>query len=687
MPIEALIIVAWLALVAAEASWRFVNGSSLRSLYLGAFDELRSLQWYLYALVCLSFVSVMGCALLTARGIWALVLYNDLAGAVDWSFAIWALYPAALGAGLFFFGFSVRRWMIGAREHRMPIAIDLQEISGEIDDSEIANLGAEKFPDGVRHRLGRSVLVRLLLLVAALGGAALAWFPDLSLQLGVSAPVNQVIAAITNFYFDNNLHLTGQSRGADLLIPYAAACLLGLFTVINSSYLYFSAGRMVVLTLGLMAACLYSTIFLEDATDIRLAIGAIIALPSIRIVIDLATLVRHVGRHARIDPISTALHDVFRADLAALTNSATSAYGPPRTADLVERIARGADKVGKEAFLAPPRLVRYMRAMSVKWRRCATVIARFMTVRRSVALVNPRPTREALRHPEVPLWNEILFPLRAPSGYVTQDDSKRLGDEYCVVQNCSGCHGSGKVACSHCHGSGSTSRTETRTETRYVDGETVTVSKTVTISERCHHCGASGRVTCHSCTGTGRTKFDQELTTSWRADAVYAPYPEMISHELVAGAEEFDFATLRVVEDRRGLTEPARAFADDGTWHQGLDGRMQAAAGSVPNWSKLICRLHGGTVYRAELTLSGFTTLRCSFRTVFRHSGWFFGKHPAFYFPRPPIDFAVLGATVVVPAMVVLTLLFGVGLFSEQWDAVERAAYAGAQSKSPAQPR
>ncbi len=95
--ITAAVIAAWLVVAAGEVTWRIVNGASALSFFENAFDEVVCVQWYLYAFVWILFATVVGCLLLSARGIWALFQCHDLAGTVDWSLAIWVAYPLLIG--------------------------------------------------------------------------------------------------------------------------------------------------------------------------------------------------------------------------------------------------------------------------------------------------------------------------------------------------------------------------------------------------------------------------------------------------------------------------------------------------------------------------------------------------------------------------------------------------------------
>jgi len=70
-----------------------------------------------------------------------------------------------------------------------------------------------------------------------------------------------------------------------------------------------------------------------------------------------------------------------------------------------------------------------------------------------------------------------------------------------------------------------------------------------------------------------------------------------------------------------------------------------------PEHSKSALSLKGGRLYKADFQVCGFRAIHIVFNKLGRRHGWFFGRRPEFYFPRLPLNYAVIGVILFLPPL------------------------------------
>ncbi len=676
-----LIPVFWLGIALAEGFRRLLYGASPFRLISDGLEEVVAARWYLIALSVTGKFAAILCLLLSIRGFWTLHECHEKAGRIDWTLAWYGGIPLVAALLIHTISRWIAGWMEGADSRQRPVDVTIGRVSEGIDEDEIALVGREKFPEGGASVGWFAVLFRRLLLfglILAIGAIIASLFVT---ENGYQARVDSILAQVKGFYERLLPSRFGSVRVWDWVLPYWATGLALLFTRQNRDYLYMPFWRAMILG----AACLFvAGLWLGSVGDLvacKWVLCGLLAIPAKRMHSDLKLLKACRCRNQPVDPLRTALFSTFRNDLEHLSRHATACYPRLDLQELDRRLDEGATKVGREAFLAPPRFGRYMKRARVNWRHAAAAVARFLTVQRFVNLVNGQPTNEGYRHPQVPQWDEDRFPLRVREGYFSWDDPNTLGHEWDVVQNCGNCQGSGSVSCSGCGGRGYNDRYETR----YENGRSVSVS----YRETCWNCSGRGTVTCGTCRGSGRLKFQQQLVTRWVARHIAAPYPAMAVPELVDRAAEIDFAKLPMIENRRQIDATVELTLPQGHEPVGMRERLMSSKSRFPSWSKSIESeaVCGGLTYRGELVIAGFTTIRARFGLIGQRKGWFFGSQPDFYFPRLPIGWGTVGAVLSVPPMVALTGIIILSGFFGSCSVMEKAAPRAAKALSePATP-
>ena len=291
----------------------------------------------------------------------------------------------------------------------------------------------------------------------------------------------------------------------------------------------------------------------------------------------------------------------------------------------------------------PRHFARFLDVVDIRTHDCVMAQLRFLTVRRYVTLTGGVGTYGPLRYPQVPVWDENLFPVRPPAGFVNWIDPLLLGSEWDVVVLCGRCGGSGQVRETY---------QEARTE-YYTDSQGRSQMRTVyDTKERW--------VTCPSCGGSGRLLHRQVLNTQWQRLQPTVTEPEMMLAELVEDAEEVTFVHLPMKEDRRLLSVAVKVAVQPCPAANQLAQAARVLAARHSGHAAAVEQLHDGLVYRADFRVCGFRTVRMAFRNLAGRVGWFFGKRPEFYFPRLPLSWSAVATGVFLPP---LAIALGLGVW------------------------
>jgi hypothetical protein len=285
---------------------------------------------------------------------------------------------------------------------------------------------------------------------------------------------------------------------------------------------------------------------------------------------------------------------------------------------------------------------------------------RYLTVRRYVSESGGIGTTRWLQDPVVPEWDESLFPLHPPTGYVNWLDPLGLEMEWDRVSICYTCAGTGEMTCGRCGGSGRVQETRTHTETS--GGQTQT--RTEYIDVQCSSCGGRGRVTCTTCGGLRHLEFKRTLNTQWQRLLPAVIAPEVPMPELLEDAEERIYYWLPLVEDRVYLKAKGRTDGIGPDLEATLARAGQQLAERHQAHADQVMQLHDGRyLYRADFQVTGFWTLCIHFRYLRGRLGWFFGARPEFYFPWLPLSWSMLGTAVFLPPLAIIAALLVIGAF------------------------
>ncbi len=702
MSLAEIIVYTWVILTLLELIRRLYNGANLKALATNAFEEIVPIHWLLKASVGLFYFILVASLILFIRGGWVNYLYYKKSSSFDWSHSMWAVFPLISGFAIYKIINLLKDWLDISTNKKSTTDVSIESISEGISDDEILELGLEKFPNRISKAGYKTIWIRIILFVlfsTAAGTLGYAFFEPNS-KFGHT--ITGCISGLQTFYKYISPSTFGLPVGFDFILPYGCFVMLILFTITNRDYLYLDFTKTWLL-FGLLAFGIGFSITSTQTAENSVIFAILIIIPlilCIRILLDLSLLKNYKKRYSILDTIADDLQSIFHNNLKTL--SSLKLYYPKiDQEELDARLDQGATNVGSESFLSPPKFGRYLKNAVVKWRHCSAVILRSMTVDRSVDLMNGRGTSASLREPKVPAWDEEMFPLNVPDGYVTWNDYLLLGDEWNVVRTCGGCGGkgqvncnncgaTGKINCSYCFGAGEKNcascygrgYTE-RTETYYSNGQNQTRQIRTNCScgngkirctscsggkVTCTGCGGKKLVTCGSCSGCGRIMYDQQLTTYWKEETVTSAFPKMNIYEIAEGASEFDFVTTTFVENRTEILREQRTQLSKEDLSEDLLSNLEQSRSRWSTWEPLMKEFQGGTTYRANISLSGFSLIKASFGKILPREGWFFGNRPQFYFPRLPIGWATVGSVVILPLLIIILFATIISSFSYLWD-------------------
>ena len=274
---------------------------------------------------------------------------------------------------------------------------------------------------------------------------------------------------------------------------------------------------------------------------------------------------------------------------------------------------------------------RFLDLVEVQYQDFAVAMLRYLTVRRYVTLSGGSGTSRCLQHPQVPMWDYDLFPLKPPNGYTDWIDPLFLPSRWNVVETCSNCGGTGQVA-----------RTETETET---DSNGNTTTRTRTVYE-----------TCSTCNGGGHLEYTQILNTQWQKLIPSVTEPNIPVPELVENAEETIYYNLPLTENFESIEISPKIINASSPLIQ----EMQNTGSQMEYLHKAhkaeVERLHNGYLYRADFQIGAFQTIAIESTNLKGRFGWFFGKRPEFYFPHLPLSPIAVVTIALFPTLLVMVV-------------------------------
>ncbi|NBV44804.1 MAG: hypothetical protein EBR86_04000 [Planctomycetia bacterium] len=620
---------------------RRAHGATLGELFTTNFREIPPLRALIHF--------VHGMLWLAAVGLGLVALQHALAatGTSTAAHVPAALVLAAASAAAVAGARGAWHTMVVVPPHdAIRVSVDGVECVPGIDPARVATLGQERFPQMIAFGATAGLWVRGVLAIVFLTIGVIALLAPTS-----GAEGTDVEARVAS--------LIGSCRDAVPVLPpaWGIVCALtgGMVTggllCSNPGYAFFRFP--VALAIGAASAALTwggaAGAGIDDASLSILA-GALGLGWAARMIGDLVVAARFTRARAVSQPIATRIAAAVPG-LASLRTRSDCRLPALDERELCQRITAGCRNAEEASLLVTRSFARFLLLARVETEHLVAAMLRVLTVGRFVTSACCGGTTRPLQCPVVPMWNESLFPLRAPTGFVDWLDPLLLGTMWDIVAICSRCGGSGRERCSGCGGSGRTTRTETYTVS--VGGRSETRSRTV--NESCSRCGGSGRVTCSICSGAGRVVHRQTLNTRWQRLLPTTTAPHVEVTDLVADAEERRYFHVPIVDDRRPLPLAALHDGIDSDLRERLSESFTRLAPDLPGMLESVERLHDGRVYRADFQVTGFHALRIGYTRLPGEVGWFFGARPEFYFPCLPLSWSMVGTIVFVVPFLLMT--------------------------------
>lgn len=376
----------------------------------------------------------------------------------------------------------------------------------------------------------------------------------------------------------------------------------------------------------------------DSALKWSIALSAMISLRMIR---DLRAARSYLKMRRVADPITAAMRSVG-LDLASLEHREDCALPEIDAEATRRRIAQGCRNAEKSDPLVQRNFARFLKLAGVEIQHTSIAARRFLTVGRYTTETGCGGTPSWLSDPVVPMWDERLFPLRVPEGYVNHLDTILLGSAWDRVSICGGCAGTGNVNCGSCGGSGAV----------HVNNERKT----------CTGCGGSGRLVCGTCSGHGRLLFRRHLNTSWKRLMPALSSPDCGMAELMEDAEERVYFRESIIEDRKEVKGVKNHDGLKVDLARNLESAANQLRAAHASHADRVVALHGARhLYRSDFIVAAFWTIRIRCGWLRGGCGWFFGKRPEFHFPILPLSLGNWASIAVG-----LPLLAGLGLHWNQ---------------------
>ena len=608
------VIVAFISALLNLAS-RTLRGASIAYLLKTRFYEIPEIRVPLrvFRVFCWAFVG--GWAFLTFR--FVADFCRDGGAFASGAFALLAVVATA------FFYWLVRKpvgWFVDlpARIDDFDVPMIRAKLRKRISRRRLNRLGRESFPEALGRGRSNGIKVRVFLLIAQASVAAAAIFA--ATEYGRAHSWDEFAIRWVEELF---IKVPDVPAAWATLFLISGASALALLLASNASYLILRFKTVLVCGALLSAAVVVGGFSVEEDFRSRAALIATLNLAFFaRWSFDLYRAYRFKQANVATEslPVSRGLERVFGAALKGARPVFGKALPPVEKSVLESRIEKGWDAVEFADFAALRNMTRYLESVVAEREPFAGVKFRASTVARKLERRFVGGTDRECASPNVPYWNENLFPLALPDGYEAREDRLELGDEWDVVQDCARCGGKGKT-------SGTT------------DGSGV----------------------CPRCGGTGRVLFKQSIITTWKVFSATATEPKTPAPEYMDEAGEKAFFVKEAIENRKFSERPAEASELDPGTREKLERAVASARpDALHEFVSVAERLRGGTVYRAEIQAFGFWATRVVFRKLHGRFGWFFGARPDFYFRSIPLSgSAVVAAAFAFPAAVATAVFVG----------------------------
>ena len=594
---------------------RILRGASPAYLLKTRFYEIPEIRVPLrvFRVFCWAFVG--GWAFLTFR--FVADFCRDGGTFASGAFAFFAVVATA------FFYWFVRKpvgALVDLPEHIDDFDVPLirAKLRKRVSRRRLNRLGRESFPEALGRGRSNGIKLRVFLVIAQASVAAAAIFA--ATEHGRAHSWDEFALRWVEELF---IKVPDVPAAWATLFLVSGASALALLLASNASYLILRFKTVLVCGAALSSAVVVGGFSVEEDFRSRAALIATLNLAFFaRWVFDLYRAYRFQQANVATEslPVARGLERVFGAALKGARPVFGRGLPPVEKSVLESRIEKGWDAVEFADFAALRNMTRYLESVVAESEPFAGVKFRASTVARKLERRFVGGTDRECASPNVPYWNENLFPLALPDGYETREDRLELGAEWDVVQDCA-----------RCGGKGETSGT------------------------------ADGRGVCSRCGGTGRVLFKQSIITTWSVFSATATEPKTPAPEYMDEAAEKVFFVKEAVENRKFSERPAEAPELDDATREKLERAVAAARpDALHEFVSVAERLRGGTVYRAEIQAFGFWTTRVVFRKLHGRFGWFFGARPDFYFRSIPLSgSAVVAAAFAFPAAVATAVFVG----------------------------
>ena len=623
---------------------RLIAGSGIRALFLrGCYEWIpgRGIHLILNGILWVHFVGWIFALL--AAGIRCLAQFDD-SKTPDWKLSIIWLSISLLG--LLISGAIHRKYsacFIHVAPPALPkVNVSVSSIGNFRDVGDTSQIGTERFPNDASAFFTLGVFTRQLLRLVGITAILLQIFVAVNLESSeektkaslLTLQEWQAEVRVPYCQWIEEVRAWNLPKSASLLCGYFAFTLLIILLYNNKHYLLVRFRTAVVLVYGLATALWILVTGLGPIGEHNYSIpfGTTLILTwlvTARWHTDLR-LVSQMKRKKRfLMPVSELIGSAVSTFLPRIQNDPDCRLPEMDADELSERITRGASNLEEGDPFVTRFFGRFMRIAKVAAERCTSASVRFMTINRYTQLGKYWPTFPSFRDPQVPVWDEALFPIRAPEGFINWTDSLRLSKDWNPVYYCP--------------------ITETRQETYYENetywdsssnsSRTRSVSKTRTIE-----------VTCSKCGGSGALEYARFLVTTWKTNRPTIVEPAMSMPELVENAEEVYYYQKPLIEAGSRVAETERASAAD----PGLVRQMESSGQLISEKLQWMCEkvrqyTDDAYVYRSDYIIGGFYSMNIRFAFLGSRSGWFFGRRPEFHFGRLPIGWATVTSWLFLP--------------------------------------
>jgi hypothetical protein len=636
---------------------RIVAGSGIRALIIcGCYEWVpaRGLHILMYGGL---WVHVIGWSIATLASAIRLLSQLDRSKTPDWRSASCWLVTSILCWGIAiaisrFYGYR----FINVDPPPLPkVKVSVNSIGSYLDVGDTSQIGTERFPSDISPFFHLGVFVRQILRLIGILAFLLQLFIAMNLESAKGRSPEWLIT-LQRWQYDLRTHyyeIVAEVRSwdipksASLIGAYFATTLLVIVLCNNKHYLLLRFRTILPVTYGLAVVVWIFASGLGPVGQQNYSIPYLVSLVLVWFVtrrwhLDLRLVSQMQRRKRYLVPISEWINKSVASFISSIQKDKSCRLPEMDATELSSRITRGAFNIEETDPFVTRFFGRFMRIAKVAAERCTSASLRLMTINRYTQLGEHWPSYASLRDPMVPIWDEDLFPIRAPDGFVNWTDSIILSNDWNPVYYCP--------------------RTETRLETYYED-ESYWDSSTNSYRTRSVSKTRTVEVTCSKCGGSGALEYARFLVTTWKTNRPTVVEPAMSMPELAENAEEIIYYQRRLIEAGKSLVDDAQGLAADGNLN-----RLMERSGSLMfdnlHW---ICKqvreyTQDAYVFRADYIIGGFHAMNIRFAFLRSRSGWFFGKRPEFHFGQLPIGWASVASWLFLPpiALTVWALIAGI---------------------------